>query len=975
MAVTEKHQGDMISGRRIDLENYGIDFKISFYFVSHQTNYMSKVRKDFNNARWIWITTRYNEDNGKTKYYFYTERYRLDCAYQYDYKKNKYDKSYFIVLGVSEKKAEDRLRSVKYGLKLFHRGKYGFYEGQKYNIPDHRKTLIIKAEIDKTAKKLSNYKETYNQDKEKEVEKDMEELEQIRNWGEELKELIDLQDDFERQNAKQKAFVYSKFEEISSNKVVGVEYKFYIEDTNIEYESSLKYSKLNVTETIGEETDISGIVKDYSAEEQYIILSFQDTVDWGKIPKSGFLLDMQNNITYKIQKKAIESLIDGRSINRHLLNILIKKKYKKIGKKGSYNIFTDVENKPTKSQLEAVKLAINAEDFLLVQGPPGTGKTTIIVEMVKEFVKQNKRVLISSKNNLAVDNVLENCIRGDISCVRLGKEEKVKIDIVKERILDRAAVTLQKEVLERCDREELKIIKEREQNSKLVDILRDKNDDFLDYYSLNKRAKKYFEKMSKRKRKIKRRYFYKRIPVNLIKVLSIFSKRKVLLKKKEEQYQSFVSEKILSDKKHIKIEENYKKLSEKKELKESKIDNLLEDFKDYIKFDYKILREDEFENEIKKEKELTKVLSNRSLILDNWKKSLDERQQSLYPLLLNSVMVVGATCIGVNTNFKFKDVDFDVAIVDEAGQITIFDEIVPMSRARKVILVGDHMQLPPVPNNDFLNALKDENISDEDSYYSEDDYNELLEKSLFELLFESCPEENRVMLDTQFRMHPTIAKFISNEFYEGKYITGLPAEKRELEISIFDRPLYFIDTKNLGVHKFENFEIPDDHKLYFNKTEAKIASNILVNLIKDGADPAEIGVITPYRRQKEEIERFLNRYLEGETDANKILNKIEIDTVDSFQGRDKNIILFSFTRSNDDNSIGFLSELRRLNVTMTRAKYLLIMIGDSETLRKTKNYKARNCFSSLIKYVEKNKGYLHWSDIKNNLWLGGDINE
>lgn len=963
MAMIKEHQGDVITGRRINAIG-----SVSFYFVSKQSHYMSAVKHDFNNARWIWATTYYYERKDEHRYNFYTENYRLTCVHINPSSKTKF-RGYFQVFGVSDKTPEDRLRSVKYGTRLF-LDQYDFYQGEKWKIPEQKNSVAVATKIRRISSELAKFKEAYKQEQ---IEKNMEEIEERRNWAEELKEIIDLQDDFERQNAKNSAFQYSSFEPISTDKKKGVAYKFYIKKSNTDIDEKLIGTRLEITEDPDEETGLNGYVKDISVKENYLIIAFQDTIDFGKFPKSGTLVDRLKNITYKIQKESITNLIEGKSVNDDILNILIDGEFKKM-KKGpsNYDIFIDSNNEPTQTQLEAVNLALDAEDFLLVQGPPGTGKTTIIVEMVKEFVKQGKRVLISSKNNLAVDNVLESCIKKNISCVRLGREEKVKIDIVKKRIIDHAAPRLQQDILNRCDGQQLELLNKLEEQSKFVNLLKENFDKVLSYYETCNNVKINLSKMEKRKRYMNWKSKLKKLPIKYAKFTAFFTRNKEKVVKKEEAYWSYIDEKLNEDTAYIEAKKGYEKYSDEKTLLQYQLDHNFSEINDDKEFNYKDINKNQLQERLKKEIELQRRYKNRDIILGEWKESLKERQQSLYPLLLNSVKVVGATCIGINTDVKFKDVDFDVAIIDEAGQITIFDEIVPMSRARKVILVGDHMQLPPVPNRDLIRMIQQDSIADEDSYFSDEDYNELLEKSLFELLFDTCPEDKKVMLDTQFRMHPTIAKFISDEFYNGKYVSGISAEKRELKVSIFDKPLYFIDTRSMGALRFENFVTPKGHKEYFNSTEAEIVASVLISLVRDGANPEEIGVITPYRRQKIKIEEILIESLPSQEDTNK---KIEIDTVDSFQGRDKDIILFSFTRSNEENTIGFLSELRRLNVTMTRSKYLLIMIGDSQTLTNTSNYKARNCFDSFIDYVKKNNGYLTWNDIKKDLWLGGDIDE
>ena len=205
-------------------------------------------------------------------------------------------------------------------------------------------------------------------------------------------------------------------------------------------------------------------------------------MDFGKFPPQGYLLNTMFNVTYKIQAAAVDSLVQGKSVNKALLDILLRDKFEKIEIPADEYVKIPwiSGSRPEKPPQElAVNMALNVKDLMLVQGPPGTGKTSIIVEMVRQFIKRGQRVLISSKNNLAVDNVLEKCIHENISCVRLGREERVNIEKVKTRLLDRAAVELQKDIINNCSSEERQIMEQLDQQERLLPVFHENKEEIL----------------------------------------------------------------------------------------------------------------------------------------------------------------------------------------------------------------------------------------------------------------------------------------------------------------------------------------------------------------------------------------------------------------------------------------------------------------------------------------------------------------
>lgn len=330
-------------------------------------------------------------------------------------------------------------------------------------------------------------------------------------------------------------------------------------------------------------------------------------------------------------------------------------------------------------------------------------------------------------------------------------------------------------------------------------------------------------------------------------------------------------------------------------------------------------------------------------IVSIWEKSMNnERQTSLYETILEYVDVVGATCIGINSNRLFADIPFDVVIVDESGQIQLHNLMVPLSRASKAILVGDHKQLPPVVDDELALEIEEEGVNPI-----------FLQKSWFEILWDPMPEDHKTMLDTQFRCPSIISDFVSKAFYESKYFAGSGMEKKEPILPHFNSTMTFIDTSTIP-DSFEQSRITDGRtEVLGNKIETAIIINTLMSFIKELpylAEKNEIGIIVPYKNHVIEVKKTIKKL---KLDIGNLNVEDLVASVDSYQGQERDVILFAFSRSNTSGNIGFLADWRRLNVAVTRTKKQLIMIGSLKTLTKDNQKKHEKEFKDAMRILEK----------------------
>ncbi len=288
--------------------------------------------------------------------------------------------------------------------------------------------------------------------------------------------------------------------------------------------------------------------------------------------------------------------------------------------------------------------------------------------------------------------------------------------------------------------------------------------------------------------------------------------------------------------------------------------------------------------------------------------------------ILNSARIVCSTATGLDRE-RIGNKHFDWCIMDEASQSTEPSAWIPLQYAERVVLAGDHCQLPPT-------VLSPEAIRGGFNI------------SLMERLLENGGP--RKMLNVQYRMHQDIMSFSSDVFYEGNLQadetvrTALLADLPQVTSApLTTTPIHFIDTA--GASYDEEQEPDGDSRM--NPLEAELVIKKVDELLACGVSPADIAVISPYSAQVKLLRDRIKR------------PDIEIDSVDGFQGREKEAVIVSLVRSNLEGEVGFLADTRRMNVAMTRARRKLIVIGDSATIT------AHPFYEKMVKYFESVGAY------------------
>lgn len=312
----------------------------------------------------------------------------------------------------------------------------------------------------------------------------------------------------------------------------------------------------------------------------------------------------------------------------------------------------------------------------------------------------------------------------------------------------------------------------------------------------------------------------------------------------------------------------------------------------------------------------------------------DDLERFMAEDVLESVQVITCTLVGA-ANRSIRHLTFETVFIDEAAQALEPGCWIPIAKGERVILAGDHHQLPP--------TVKSETAAREG-----------LRQTLFEKCIKRHPATAR-MLTVQYRMHEHIMGFSSEHFYDGQleaHQSVRHADLASFDLSFApDQPVEFLDTAGLG---FSEITIPESRSTA-NPEEADLLLKRLTQLLapyKQGDDQTKrlsIGVIAPYRAQ---INYLKDAIEENEALGQLLQNRnLSVGTVDSFQGQERDIIAISLTRSNHHGEIGFLSDIRRMNVGMTRARRKLLLVGDSSTLS------SHPFFRELLTYVKRIGGY------------------
>ena len=548
----------------------------------------------------------------------------------------------------------------------------------------------------------------------------------------------------------------------------------------------------------------------------------------------------------------------------------------------------------------AVKSALGNSPIHLIQGPPGTGKTEFIAEVVGQYLIRNPlaRILIVSQTHVAVDNVLERlAMQGVEDMVRLAPNSNAGVDSsVVHLTLGTQMASWVKRIRNQCKKnlesevEKLGIsLKELESVYKLKEAR--SLTLIIDHY---KEMKKEFEKREK-------------------PTMSIEDPEFESIQEIDEKI-----EKVLKDLKVL-IGEGFHvngkiKKIDLREVNTRALDAELSSLTSGGVWSKELLSTMELQTE--------------------WLNRLTN-DDSLTSYFLRTRKVIAGTCIGFIGHKALADVEFDLCIVDEASKATATEVLVPMSKAKKWILVGDDKQLPP---------LVDEQLTSSDVREKYGLLESTVNQTLFMYLQPRMPVELRFQLNYQYRMIDEIGDLISECFYEGELISQ--HRKRLDKIDRLIPPILWIDTSQDGDQRYESSSGSSQlnwHEASLAIKQLEVFSGASLRKVLDFSD-LKILVMSAYQAQVRQISRMVK-------DSIGVLDQLNIDikTIDQVQGREADLSILTLTRSNSSRNIGFVNNFPRINVALSRAKHGLIIIGDRNMFEGKPNPVGR-----VLKYIVDN---------------------
>ena len=323
----------------------------------------------------------------------------------------------------------------------------------------------------------------------------------------------------------------------------------------------------------------------------------------------------------------------------------------------------------------------------------------------------------------------------------------------------------------------------------------------------------------------------------------------------------------------------------------------------------------------KEEREQRKLLlTEASKIM----KEVGNIEQYIIDDLVGKAQVITATLVGANI-YMIRNLRYDTIIIDEAGQALEPACWIPILKAKKVVMAGDHCQLPPTIKS--LEAAK---------------------KGLSTTLLEKCVSlhpETVTLLNEQYRMNTQIMAYSSEVFYHHQLHAHVSVANQTL--FEHDTPLNFVDTAGCSFdEKLEGTSTTNPEEASLLVKHLSIFVEQLLLYYSNETFPS-IAIISPYKQQV----TILKALMASSSTLLPLMAAIEVNTVDSFQGQERDIVYISMTRSNSNAEIGFLSDIRRMNVAMTRARKKLVVIGDSATLAH------HTFYGNFITYAETVGGY------------------
>ena len=718
------------------------------------------------------------------------------------------------------------------------------------------------------------------------------------------------------------------------------------------------------------------------------------------LPKSGTLrLDVSPHLKpIRVQSSVIKNLpetVFNYGTERLIEALLIRDLPRPAGP-GQFDLLQN-ELRNDAAQIEAVGRAVSRQPFLLLRGPPGTGKTSVIAEIALQLAARKNRVLVASQTNVAIDHLVERLDKLNDKIVsklgfapgviRVHGQSEYTLNPSIERygfdsdsfshrkqteiksVLDRAALSLEKErtlsitlslcltalhetlplveakvslsidletlrsVLERLDSERKKKTEDIESAKESLSLLEQELSD-LRFERENKRNQlRRIQTSWFLVREFKTRVVQWRIGKIEGKLAQLESERMTevsqLISLEECREFSAIISTLVSNKiveNQSRLDGLERKIAERRGVIASRIGDQHEVL---AEFDAALRNQSTsyFDKELEKRRRRIELLSD-------WRSVLECPPFDLTrDIVLGGISIFGATCIGAKEGF-LDGLQFDYAIIDETSKATVSETLVPISKAERFMLVGDQEQLEPYADAEVVERLRQKSLDVE-----------LITGSLFNHLVNALGKtplsSNYILfLNTQHRMDPAISKIVSEVFYKGELKDAPEIRQAKSSLHLFPTGAVWYDLPR-------GKETRGDNHTRMNVAEANKVKEIVDSLYARGIEPKDLSIITMYKGQKDIVKELVGEKYSG----------IMIDTVDSFQGQEREVIILSIVSSRNPSQ--FVNKRNRVNVALSRARKQLVIVGNKAALvDKNNDVEGKQMWQKIYELIEKAGGVI-----------------
>jgi hypothetical protein len=729
------------------------------------------------------------------------------------------------------------------------------------------------------------------------------------------------------------------------------------------------------------------------------------------------------NVSSQARRKAIEMLREGKSTNRHLLQVLVDHTYQ------PYQCST----------VELLDRALTVPDILLVQGAPGTGRTHTIVEFIRQCAAHKQRVLVTAKTQTAIARLLER-LPDELNTIYLGPQEhsasaahsqqmSVQVRDVQERLLQKTEDQAQQfarlvtfaSAIDRWIDELKRIIAQfTEDGTEVVEILqrRDTIEQLINapfqprLNELRVALQQQEELLTRHKAKLslyEQRHTAVKAGKRLFALDALISKlilfctnhsgrlRRTInslqaayatLQQEYKQFDEIRQQMLREDPEYCSCEERVRQLTANSEgmyeeaLKAAMILSQTVELLVPTQPPLEPLSIETLQQYLDWYTATRPLLEKKHALLSAWRAELSSHIEQLTPVLLDGAAVVAGTYADVAASRELEDRQFDLAIVAEAEQLSLPDLLIPLVSASRCILLGDRYQPPPCTSREVQTWLASLSPQTQQRLHLHNEeevkrVTSVLTMSAFEALLTHQVDPDHVIYLTEQRSMPqVIADFVSEHVYEMPLSSeGEEAHQQDL---LFKAPLVLIDTASLPF-KQRRESTPTKRKRkkatdnpegwgkagYLNVAEARLLIDLAAACQSEGK---EWQLLVPYQAQATLISRLVHQRIERKDfPASYSAMEQHIATVDALQGNLYDVVLYGFTRSNANGDIGMLQELRLLNAVMTHSRRQLILVGDMSTLKQARDNEFRQRSQALYDHVKQHGALLTYQECLDRL--------